>query len=331
MIKMLSFHLGLGNSWRWVRFIIVVMMVLFAINEKPYASILLDKIVATVNGEVITWSEMIRAIEFEKRQDMKGLGLEERGGMIKRYERTILDGIIDMRLQLQEAKRRGITVSPSEVNDAIKDIKKKYNLTDKQFLDSLKAEGFTEDAYKKELSEQILLAKVINIEVRSMVAVTDKEIEEYYKKNEKLYDKTKIKVRQIFFKRPGDGSIEKVEKMAMEVMKRIQDGEDFALLAKRFSEDPNAESGGDIGYIERGSVLKEIEDAAFSLNEGEVSKPFWSSKGIHIIKVEKRLEGGLEDARDEIKKILMEEAFQKRYEDWIKGLRERAYIEVRLQ
>ncbi|GAB4543050.1 MAG: SurA N-terminal domain-containing protein [Thermodesulfovibrionia bacterium] len=309
---------------------ILVLIYTFLLIECLYASTLLDRVVATVNGEVITWSELRRAIEFEEKGQLKGLGFDERERVIKGRERSTLNDLIDIRLQLQEAKRRGLNVSHSEVNTAIEDIKKKYNLSDEEFLNSLKAEGLTEEGYRRELSEQILLAKVINIEVRANIVVSDKEVEEYYKENEGVYNKERVKIRQIFLKRPKDGSIEKVEKKAAEIMKRIQEGEDFALLAKGFSEDTSAEAGGDIGYIERGRVLKEVEDVAFSLGIGEVSKPFWSSKGLHIIKVEDRTEGGFEKVRDEIKMVLMERAFQKRYEDWIKELREKAYIEINL-
>lgn len=309
-------------------FYILICTFIFAAD--PHASILLDKVIAVVNGEAITWGELRRAIEFESKGQLRGLSTEEREGIIKKYEKNILNDLIDTRLQLQEAKRLGLGVSRSEINSAIEDIKKKYNLTDEEFLNSLKAEGLSEEGYRKELSEQILLAKVINIEVRSNIVVTDKEIEEYYKENEKIYNKERIRIRQIFFKRPDDGSIERVERKAMEIMKRVQEGEDFAILAKGFSEDPSAESGGDIGYIERGSVLKEVEDVAFSLHKGEVSKPFWSPKGLHIIKVEDRTEGGFEKVKDEIRTVLIERAFQKRYEDWIKKLRDKAYIEINL-
>lgn len=320
------------NSFTMKRFLFnkLILITFVFIVENLSASVLLDRIVATVNGEVITWSELRRAIEFDRKEQLKGLDEKEREMAIKRYERVVLNDLIDLRLQIQEARGMGLSVSPSEIDNAIEDIKKKYRLTDEEFLSSLRAEGLTEERYRKELSEQILLAKVVNLEVRSNLLISDKEIEEYYKENEEHYNKEKVRIRQILLKRPEDGSIEDAEKRAMEIMKMIQEDEDFSGLARGFSEDPSGEFGGDLGYIERGSILKEIEDVAFSLKIGEVSRPFWSSRGLHIVTVEDRVEGGFEKAKDEIRRILSERAFQKRYEDWIKRLRAKAYIEINL-
>lgn len=309
---------------------IVILVTSFLVIEDLSASALLDRIVATVNGEVITWSELRKSIEYDRKGQLKGLDGEEREKVIEKYERPVLNDLIDLRLQIQEAKRLGLDVSASEIDGAVEDIKKKYRLTHEELVNSLTAEGLTEERYKKELLEQILLAKVVNIGVKSNILISEEEIEEYYKENEKHYNKERVRIRQIFLKRPEDGSIEHTKKKAEEIMRRIQDGEDFSTLAKEFSEDPSGEFGGDLGYVEKGSILKQIEDIAFSLRSGEVSKPFWSPKGLHIIKVEERVEGGGEKARDEIKRILYERAFQKKYEEWMKRLREKAYIEINL-
>jgi len=302
---------------------------LIMIDKSP-SSVMLDRVVASVNNEVITWSELRRAIEFDRQEELKGLEGDEREKAIRNFERPVLNELIDLRLQIQEARRLGLDVSPSEVNDAIEDIKKKYSLTHDQLLRSLKAEGLTEEAYRKELSEQILLAKVVNLEVKSKIVISDSEIREYYNKNKKNYNKEKVRIRQIFLKRPGEGSTKDVWKKAEEIMKRLEAGEDFSELAREFSEDPSSRSGGDLGYVERGSILKEVEDVAFSLKVGEVSRPFWSSRGLHIIKVEDRIDSGLEDVKEEIRGVLFQKAFQEVYEEWIGGLRMKAFIEIKL-
>jgi len=294
------------------------------------SAVMLDRVVATVNGDVITWSELRRAIEFDKREQLRGLEGQERERAIRGYEGAVLNDLIDLRLQIQEAKRLGLDVSPSEVDSAIEDIERKYGLTHEELLRSLKSEGLTEDSYRRELAEQILLAKVVNIEVRSKIAISEDEVEDYYKANRNVYNKARVRLRQIFLKRPEDGSLEEVEERAMEVMRRIEAGEDFARLAREFSEGPAAQRGGDLGYIEKGSIIKEVEKVAFSLKVGEVSRPFWSSRGLHIIKVEDRVESRLDDVREEIKRVLFQRAFQKRYEEWLNGLRKGAYIEIKL-
>ena len=292
-------------------------------------AVLLDRVVAAVNDEIITWSELRKAIELDGRENLSGLTGEERDKKIRELEKPFLNKLIDMRLQLQEARKVRFNVSASEVDDAINDIKRKYNLTDEALDDSLRKEGLTLQEYRTNLSDQILLLKVINYNVKSKIFISDKAIEEYYKANIGKYQKDeKVRIMQIFFASTEDASKKAaIEAKAQDVMQRIQKGEDFAKLASEYSENP---SGWDIGYIKRGGLLKEIEEAAFSLKPGENSKPFWSVAGLHIIKVVDRTGGDSGKAREEIKGILFEEAFNLKLEEWIKELRETAYIEITL-
>ena len=301
--------------------------------EKSVGAVLLDRVVAAVNDEVITWSELRKAIELDGKAQLSGLTGEERERKIKELEKPFLNKLIDMRLQLQEARKMRFNVSASEVDDAVNDIKKKYNLTDEALDASLRQEGLTLQEYRRNLSDQILLLKVINYNVKSKVFISDKAIEEYYKANIGKYQKDeKVRIMQIFFAATEDASKKAaIEAKAQDVMRRIQKGEDFAKLAAEYSENPGRESVWDIGYVKRGGLLKEVEEAAFALKPGENSKPFRSAAGLHIIKVVDKIEGGSGKAREEIKGILFEEAFNIKLDDWIKELRESAYIEITLQ
>jgi peptidyl-prolyl cis-trans isomerase SurA len=248
-------------------------------------------------------------------------------------ERPFLNNLIEMKLQLQAAGKMGLSVSDDEVDAAIADIKKKFNLTDEAFLASLRSEMLSMKEYRNRLREQILLQKVINFAVRASVVVPDEEIESYLKEHEKEYGgKEKLRIRQIFFSAPGDGQArKKLLEKADQIYRRIVAGEDFSALAKLYSEGPAREFGGDIGYISRGSALKELEDTALALKVGEVSRPFWSRAGLHIIKLEERLQGG--DAarvKENIKKMLSRKKFEEQYHNWISQLRENANIEIKL-
>ncbi|MBI4686852.1 MAG: peptidylprolyl isomerase [Nitrospirae bacterium] len=314
--------------------LLLIVYLLCAISPAlSYGAVLLDRIVAVVNNDVITWSELRQSIEQEMKEPLAGLKGEEREKALKELERNFLQRMIDVRLQVQEAKRIGIDVRAAELEEAVSDIKKKYNLKDEDFIATLRAEGFTLEEYKGKLSEQILLGKIVSTAVRSNVFVTDKEVADYYNANKEKYTKAEsIRIRQILFNLPKEKAQKaRLEATAQEILKRLRAGEDFAKLAEEFSDDPSKKFGGDLGYINRGSILKEMEDVAFGLKEGEVSSPFWSQKGLHIIKLEHRLDpSNPEKAKSEIKEILYEKAFRIRYEEWVKELRARAYIEINL-
>lgn len=302
-------------------------------NAVSSDSVLLDRVVATVNDEVITWSELRKAMEVERVKVAEGLPKEEREKQRRALEKTFLDRMIDMRLQMQEAKRLEIDVADSEVEEAINDIKAKYKMSDEMLRESLKREGLSPDEYRIDLSRQILISKLVNREVRANVLVSENDIEAYFASHEEEYhDEDKVKIRQIFFAAPGDASQKRdMEEVANLIVQRLRAGEDFAELAGKISEDASGVSGGDLGYIKRGSVIREVEEVAFALTPGEISDPFWSPAGLHIVLVEDFIGGtDVKSIREEIRKKLFEESFRSRHETWLRGLREKAYIEKHL-
>lgn len=300
--------------------------------QSVYGAVLLDRVVATVNDEVITWSELMSVISIEGKQFLENASESEKKERIKELERPFLKNMIDMKLQLQEARKMGINVGNSEIDGAIGEIRKKYNLTDEALMKSLETEGITMKDYRSRLTEQILMTKVVNSAIKSNIVITDREIEEYYENNKERYSgEEKVKIRQILFLVTGDDSQRAaIEGRARDIIEKINKGEEFSRLAVEFSEGPSREFGGDLGYVGRGSALKEIEDVAFTLKKGEVSEPFWSPAGLHIIKIEDRIEKGIENVRDKIKTTLFNNAFETKFHEWGAGLREKAYVEIKL-
>lgn len=289
--------------------------------------ILLDRVIAVVDREVITWSELYKAMEFELGMDLRNLSEAERSRFFKENEARFLETLIDRKLQLQAAKRLDISASNEEVKEAIEGIKKKYNLSESDFNESLKAEGMTIDKYKERLSEQIILSKVISQQVSSKVIVSEEEINDYLSKNKG----STYRIRQILIKKTKDRDRDLMMKMAQEAMGRIKAGEDFSVVAFSLSEDPSAKSGGDLGVIKKEFLSKEFLDVISKMKVGDVSEPFFTDKGVHIIKLDESLEQtGQEEMREIARKKLYERKFNEAYKVWIRSLRERAFIEVRL-
>jgi len=313
--------------------LVIIACAVYTPVQSAHAATLLDRVVAVVNSEAITWSELRSVVTMEGKEILEKVPESQKEEAMKGLEKRFLNNLIDMKLQLQEARKIGLNVSSSEIAGAIEDIKKKFNLTDEALLNSLKAEGLSMEEYRAKLGEQILLSKVVNFEVKTNIVIPDKEISEYYEANkDKLGGVEKRRIRQIFFAVPkGDTRKTEVGTKAYEVMQRLGNGEDFSKLAEEFSEDRGKQFSGDLGYITRGSVLKEVEDVAFSLKVGEVSKPFWSSSGLHIIKLED-IAGAdsLDSIREKIKETLFQKAFEAKYASWMAGLKEQAYIEIKL-
>lgn len=336
-VRIGEIKISLFNSTIYMKKTIAALLIFvtaFLCCPEVQSALLLDRVVATVNDEVITWSELMNIIFFEGREYLNSKSDKSREEKIRELERPLLNTLIEMKLQTQEAKKMGLFVTDEEIDAAISDIRSKYNMAEDAFLASLQREGIAVEDYRRGLSDRILLQKAVNYAVKGSVVVTDKEVEEYFNANREQYnnEKDRFRIRQIFFRIPADAAgREELEKTARDILQRIKNGESFAKLAGEYSEGPGRQFGGDLGYINRGSALPEIEEAADGLGTGEVSEPFWSGAGLHIIKLEERVgAGGIEKAREKIRERLFEKAYELKYHEWKTGLKEKAYIEIKL-
>jgi peptidyl-prolyl cis-trans isomerase SurA len=316
------------KSQMGVVMLVMSLAVLCVFPALSYPAALLDKIVAVVNKEVITWGELYRTMEFETTNEMRSLSDAEKRKVFKENEAAFLERMIDMRLQLQVAKKLDIDASKDEIAEAIEGIRKKYAMDDKEFQESLKKEGFTFEEYKKRLAEQIILSKVVNQQVKNKIVISDEEIKNYMAKNQG----TEYRVRQIFFKKP-DKDFDKgaMEAKAGEVLQKLKSGESFASLAQKYSDDPTAKTGGDLGFIKKELLSKEFLDVLSSMAVGSVSSPFWTEKGLHIIYLEEKVDAqNAAEFKEIATRKLLEKRFNEEYKSWLRGLRDMAFVEMRL-
>jgi peptidyl-prolyl cis-trans isomerase SurA len=314
-----------------IKSLLLVFSLLIAANGQ--AGVLLDKVVAVVNQEVITWSELYKSMEADAAPQLKEMKDSERRQVFKENEAFFLDTLVGVKLQLQEARSLGINVSEEELKDGIDNIKKKYSMTDSAFMDSLKKEGYTFDEYKRRLREQIMISKVVNLQIRSKILASEADVKKFLEENKELSDSGEgYRLSQIFFKKPkDDGEKSKVEEKASVVVKKLMEGGNFADLAKQYSEDSSAQSGGDLGLIKKAQMAKEFAEAVSGMKPGETSAPFWTSGGLHIIKLNEKIGARSPDQiTEEAKTAFINKIFMERYAVWMKGLREKAYIEIRL-
>lgn len=297
------------------------------------ASLLLDKVVAVVDREIITWSELYKAMSFEFEAELRNLNVDEKKEYLQQRQKQFLERLIDMRLQLAEARRMGISVSSSEVSSAINEIRGRYGLTLEQFIDALEREGFEYDDYNRRISEQILIQKYVQAEINSKIVVTDSEIDEYFDLHkDEMPLEMSYRFLQIKFRKPAnDAEEEEVIQLLSDIQANIAQGIEFEKIMEMVAVQPAVIFTGDSDFISekdlRGDLLTPIE----SLKEGEISPPLEVTDGIFIIKlIKKQYPVKLEILRDKIMNILITNKTEEKYKDWAKSLRQKALIEIKL-
>ena len=175
----------------------------------------------------------------------------------------------------QEAENRGLEITDKQVDARLAEVLKQYfNGDKKKYEQQLAAQGMTERAVRADIRSQIVSEKIFE-EVTSKVAVTDKQIEEYYSKNKAQYSQPESRdVRHILVK---------TKKQADDLYAQLQGGADFAALAKKFSEDTGSKANGGKLTISKGQTVAPFDQTAFLLKKNELSKPVKTEFGFHII------------------------------------------------
>ncbi len=313
--------------------IVYSLVFLFVLFAQAQATYLLDRVVAVVNQEVITWSELYRSMEIDAAGAVKALPEEERKKVFRENEALFLETLIASKLQVQEAVSSRLKVSDDELMATIDGIKKKYGMTDAQFQDNLKTEGYTLEEYRRRLTDQILQSKIVNLQIRSKILITDADVDKFLKENKDFSGSTgAYHIRQIFFKKPKvPAERSGAEEKAQAVYARAKQGEDFAELARQHSEDATRSTGGDLGFIEKDNLAKDFTVALSSMQPGDVSSPFWSERGLHILRLEEIAAPKSSAAiKEEARVALQEKLFNEKYKTWLKSLREKSFIDIRL-
>ena len=293
----------------------------------------LDKVAAKVNSEIITLSVIEERAEILRPKYVNASMSISEQDLLK----EALNMIIEERLQIQEGKKFGFVIDEDAVDAAMEEIIKKNDLADGQLQEMLKQEGKTLKSYKNHIRDQIMVSKITRFEIGNRVKVSEKSIIKYYKENQKeFWQEGKVKARHILFIAER-GSSEKIRReklqQAKKILLKLRKGNDFAKLAMKYSEDISASNGGDVGFVGRGKMVPEFEEAVFNLKPGQVSDIVKTEYGYHIIKVEEVLPGKtltLKDVKNRIHQILTMQMQKQVYDVWMNELKNSAFIEVTL-
>ena len=317
---------------------LIVLAVLFISYRPTVFAEICNRLVAVVNNDVITLYELnqkIRELTGLKPADLKAQ--DNKAYLETRHK--ILDVLINEKIALKKIRELEINVTPEEIENAIETIKRNNGITQEDLLIGLENQGMNYDSYRKRIKKEMEQMRLINIEVKSKIIISEEKIKEYYNQHENDFvgekSEEKVHLATIFLLKDDNLSDqnggESLYQKAEELLLRLKNGEDFGELARKNSQGPAADKGGDLGLFKLSELDSELADMIENMSEGDVSEPIIRSSGIQIIKLMGRQKAGekrLEDVRDEIYSILYREEQQMSYSSWIKTLRKKAYTKI---
>jgi peptidyl-prolyl cis-trans isomerase SurA len=305
------------------------------LSASPAEGVVIDRVVAVVNREIITQSELDQTEQVLKKE--KVAGREELSGPLLGQQRDLLTQLIEKRLILQEAKKKGIKLSDSEMELALSDIQERNRFPNREALkEAIARENLSWEQYVKDLENQLMLLKLMNREVDANIVLTSEEAQSYYNAHpEKFKLPGKIRLKQILFRLPKDESdngVKPLREKAEQVLSEAKSGEDFDQLAQKYSDGPEKRLGGDLGYFQKGELTPEIDQVVFGLGEGAISPILRSSLGFHIFKVQEAKESdrqSFEKAKREIEEHLLSEKREALRRKWLDELWSHSFVEVK--
>ena len=311
------------------------------------ADTVIEEIIARVNSSIITRSDLARSRE-ELQQELKQQNVPGTDTRAKEKEKDVLRDLIDQQLLLGKGKDLGIT-GDTELVKRLDDLRKQLKL---ESMDDLEKEaqkqGVSFEDFKAGIRNQIVTQQVISHEVAPHIQITQKEVEDYYNGHKaELEQPEAVDLSEILVSTgsanlnvdpnaappPEDpAKVNAAEEKAKQLLASIKSGTKFEDVAKKSSDGPTADQGGELGQFKRGTLAKELEDLTFKMKPGDVSDVIPTKQGFVILKANEHVQAGiapLKQVENRIQEAIYYEKLQPALRTYLTKLREDAYIDIK--
>lgn len=312
----------------------VLIAVLTGFAFPAFASELVDRIVAIINTELVTDSDLK---EFTQKVNSGGmiddlLLFGQPASSLKNNREAQLNYLINEKILDSEVKRLNLSVTIERVEQEIRDIAKRNNVSRAEMMEAVKAQGMNASAYQDFIRTRIERQSLIEQEVSAKIRVSDEDVMSQYlhqhpNANTGSYEYT---LAQIYFN-PKKGGPDQARARARTVLQKIRAGESFEALAEQNSEDPNFTAGGLLGTFKAGEFNREMENGVQGLSAGDVSEVIQARDGFHIVKILNKkviADPNFEKEKEKIRAVIFEQAFQKQLKNWLEMKREDSFIRI---
>jgi peptidyl-prolyl cis-trans isomerase C len=288
--------------------------------------------VAVVNESAITQEDFERELGLVQRRFAR-MGRPLSDSQLLMLKKRVLESLINRELLYQESQDEGIKIEDHAINEELKAVKSRFS-NEEEFKAVLISLNLSEAGMKAQIERDLAIKQLVDNQFVQKVKVSGKETKAFYESHPESFKRPEeVRASHILIKVDPEAD-ESQKAAALNMIGRIQNkvkkGEDFAALAKEFSQGPSGSKGGDVGFIGRGQTVKPFEEAAFALKPGEVSNIVQTKFGYHLIKVTEQKPAttiGYEDVKDKLKEYLKEQKVQQQLDLLIEELKGRAKVE----
>jgi peptidyl-prolyl cis-trans isomerase C len=288
---------------------------------------------ATVNGVVIQEEEVNRGLFYEQQRILATTGQVIRPEMMAEAKKRFLEELIDRELLYQQTQKKGVVIEDARVNEQLDRLKKRYP-NEQAFKESMSETHLSEEALKSRIKKNLAVQEFVEREFGGNLDISEGEARSFYEGNPQYFTQPEgVRVSEILIKvDPKAEAAKKQEarKKLEDIQKRLQKGEDFAILAKDFSQSESAAKGGELGVILRGRMPKALDDAVFSLKPGEVSGVVETGLGFQLIKVQEKIPQTVvpfKDVEERIRQNLANQKMKQRVDEYLNDVKKTAKIE----
>ncbi len=291
----------------------------------------LDRVVALVNGEMITLSELERQVVVQRER----LGVPDDPEMVETLRGQVLEGMVDNALILQVAADRGLRVPDRYFDEWKNQTIQEMNLADEEeFIRQVELQGTTMDELKKQFMEGVLIQEIRRQDIEEKVQVSEPEIEQAYRDRiEEFVEPPQVRLRELVVHVGEDGEAAAEAKIG-EARRLIEAGTEFAEVAKVHSESDSGESGGALGLFRVGELDENLRVAVAAVEVGAVSEPVRLGDSFYLLSVDERTEEStipLNEVRNQLAESIYGEKLNTEMGNFVQELRENAIIELRLE
>jgi peptidyl-prolyl cis-trans isomerase SurA len=302
-------------------------------------SVIVEEIVARVNNDIITREDLEHArasLTTEIQDECQNCTPDQLRAQIAAKEKNLLRDLIDQSLLVQRAKDDNINVD-GDVIKRLDAIRQQYKFPDMETLEKeVTKSGQDFEDFKTQIKNQLLTQDVIRKEVGSRIIISHEDAVKYYQAHKADFVRPEMVVlREIFVSTENKpaADVATLRKKAENLRDRVlKNGDDFGELAKRFSDSPTAQQGGELGSFERAKLDPNISEKVFALNRGQMTDVIETKTGFEILQVRERYQAGeqpLEKVEPEISNRLYEEKMEPGLRAYLQTLREDSYLQVK--